>query len=112
MMQIDIHAPNFPLPDALRSHIEQRLDFALSARDDHIQRVLVWLSDINGPRGGTDKCCHIEVMLTRDADVVIKDTEADLYVAIDRAADGAARAVGCLVHQPVTPARNHEWYEW
>ncbi|MGD8592647.1 MAG: HPF/RaiA family ribosome-associated protein [Gammaproteobacteria bacterium] len=112
MMQIDIHAPNFPLPDALRSHIEQRLDFALSARDDHIQRVLVWLSDINGPRGGTDKCCHIEVVLTRDADVVIKNTEADLYVAIDRAADGAARAVGCLVRQPVTPARNHEWYEW
>jgi ribosome-associated translation inhibitor RaiA len=112
MMQIDIHAPNFPLPDALRSHIEQRLDFALSARDDHIQRVLVWLSDINGPRGGTDKCCHIQVVLTHHADVVIKDTEADLYVAIDRAADSAARAVGCLVHQPVTPARIHEWYEW
>jgi hypothetical protein len=52
------------------------------------------------------------VVLTHHADVVIKDTEADLYVAIDRAADSAARAVGCLVHQPVTPARIHEWYEW
>lgn len=111
-MQIDIQARNFPLPDALRSHIEQRLSLALSARHDHIQRVLVRLSDINGPRGGADKCCHIQVVLTRDADVVIKDTETDLYVAIDRAADTAASAVGCLVHQPVTPSRIHEWYEW
>ena len=93
-MQIDIQARNFALTDALRSHTERRLGFALSTRDNHIQRVLVRLSDINGPRGGADKCCHIHVALARLPDVVIEDTEADLYAAIDRAADRAGRTLG------------------
>jgi len=93
-MQIDIQARNFPLTDALRHHTRRRLGFALDARDDHIQRVIVRLSDINGPRGGADKCCHIQVVLNQLSDVVIEDTEVDLYAAIGRAADRAARAVG------------------
>jgi len=93
-MLIDIQARNFPLTDALRGHTKRRLGFALSVRDDHIQRVIVRLSDINGPRGGADKCCHIQVVLTQLADVVIEDTEVDLYAAIDRAADRAGRTVG------------------
>ena len=92
-MLIDIQARNFQLTDVLRSHIDRRLGFALSSRDDHIQRVLGWLSDINGPRGGADKCCHIQVVFTHLPDVVIKDTEMDLYTAIDRAADRVGRTV-------------------
>lgn len=92
-MQIDIQARNFPLTAALRGHVERRLGFALSARDHQIRRVTVRLSDINGPRGGADKCCHIEVGLPRLPSVVIEDTEADLYIAIDRAADRAGRTV-------------------
>ena len=92
-MQIDIQSRNFKLTKALHKHIERRLGFALSARDDHIQRVMVWLSDINGPRGCADKCCHIQVLFSRSSDVVIKDTEMDMYTAIDRAADRAGRTV-------------------
>ncbi len=92
-MLIDIQARGFQLTDALRNHIERRLGFALSSRDDHIQRVLVWLSDINGPRGGADKWCHIQVVFTQFSDVMIKDTETDLYTAIDRAADRVGRTV-------------------
>ncbi len=93
-MQIDIQARNFSLTSALRNYIERRLGFALSSRDDRIRRVMVRLSDINGPRGGADKCCHIQVVLPQLTDVVIEDTEVDLYVAIDRAADRAGRTVG------------------
>lgn len=93
-MQIEIQARNFSLTNALRGHIERRLGFALSTRDDRIQRVIVRLSDINGPRGGQDKCCHIRVVLPQLADVVIEDTEEDMYTAIDRAADRAGRTVG------------------
>lgn len=93
-MQIDIQALNFYLTDALRDHIERRLGFALSSRDEHIQRIMVRLSDINGPRGGEDKCCHIQVVLPKLTDVVIEDTEVDMYAAIDRATDRAGRTVG------------------
>lgn len=93
-MHIDIQARNFTLTDALHSYIERRLGFVLSSRDEHIQRVLVRVSDINGPRGGADKCCQIQVILSHVPNVIIKDTETDLYVAIDRAADRAGRTVG------------------
>lgn len=92
-MQIDIQARNFSLTDALSWHIKRRLDFALSSNYDHIQRVTVRLSDINGPRGGADKCCHIQVRVPHLADVVIEDTEVDLYAAIDRAAERAGRTI-------------------
>ena len=52
------------------------------------------LSVINGPRGGEDKCCHVRVELAQLTDVVIEDTEVDMYAAIDRAADRAGRTVG------------------
>jgi ribosomal subunit interface protein len=92
-MQIDIQARTFPLTDALRNYAERRLRFALTCCDDHIQRVVMRLSDINGPRGGADKRCHLQVVLSGLPDVVIEDTEADLYVAIDRATDRAGRTL-------------------
>lgn len=93
-MQINIQAQNFPLTSALRGHVERRLGFALSTRDNHIQRVMVRLSDINGPRGGEDKCCRIQIILPHLPDVVIEDTMENLYCAIDRASDRAGRTVG------------------
>jgi putative sigma-54 modulation protein len=92
-MQIDIQARDFSLTKSLRSHVERRLGFALSTRYDRIKRILVRLSDINGPRGGNDKCCQLHVVMPGQADVIIEDTQADLYTAIDRAADRASRVV-------------------
>lgn len=93
-MQTVIQALNFTLTSALRGYVKRRIGFALSTREDHIQRISVRLSDINGPRGGKDKRCHIQVVIPHMADVVIEDTEEDLYAAIDRAVDRAGRTVG------------------
>ena len=92
-MQIQIQARQFSLTDALRSHAEWRLRFALTYFNNRIQRVVMRLSDINGTRGGPDKRCHLQVVLKGLPDVVIEDTEADLYNAIDRATDRAGRTI-------------------
>ena len=93
-MKIDIQAHDFTMTHALYEHITRRLGFALSNRDENIQRVMVRLTDINGPRGGEDKCCQIQVVLPHLADVIIQDTEVDIYTAINRAADRAGRTIG------------------
>lgn len=93
-IQIDIQSRNFSLTKSLRSHIDRRLRFSLGTRDKHIQRVVVRLSDINGPRGGQDKSCLIQVILPHLKDVIVEDIEADMYVAIDRATDRVSCAVG------------------
>ncbi|MFC1689756.1 HPF/RaiA family ribosome-associated protein, partial [Pseudomonadota bacterium] len=66
---------------------------ALAFAEDHIHQIVVRLSDINGPRGGVDKCCRLQVVLEGLPPVVIEDTETDMYVAIDRAANRAGRTV-------------------
>jgi len=92
-MQFDIQTRSFEMTEAIRSHSRRRLRFALSSYDDRIQRVVVRLSDINGPRGGADKRCHLQLVLPGLPDVVVEDIEADLYLAIDRAADRAGRTL-------------------
>ncbi len=92
-MQIDIYANGFTTTGALRAHVARRLQYAFGCCAERISRIMVRLSDINGPRGGVDKRCQIQVRLATLADVVIEDTEVDLYVAIDRAAERASRIV-------------------
>ena len=92
-MQVDIQSRGFTLTNGLRDYLTKRLAYGLTGGDAAIGRVIVRLSDINGPRGGEDKRCHIEVRLRGMPDVVIEDTEADLYMAIDRATERAGRAL-------------------
>ncbi|MCM2288137.1 MAG: HPF/RaiA family ribosome-associated protein [Sulfuritalea sp.] len=92
-MRIDIQARGFDLTEGLREHTVRRLQFALGWASYDVRTVTVRLFDINGPRGGEDKRCRIQVAFPGTPNVVIEDTEADLYVAIDRAADRAERAV-------------------
>lgn len=92
-MRIDIKASGFELTEGLREHTVRRLQFALGWANHDVRAVTVRLSDINGPRGGKDKRCRIQVPFAGTPNVVIEDTEADLYVAIDRAAERAERAV-------------------
>jgi ribosome-associated translation inhibitor RaiA len=92
-MQVDIQSTGFRLTDGIRASLMKRLTDDLNHGDDHVTRVIVRLSDINGPRGGVDKRCFIEVRLKNAPALVIEDTEADLYLAIDRATERAGRAM-------------------
>jgi len=104
-MQIDIQSRGFSLTDALFGYAQRRLLFALSYCSGHVKRVVIRLSDINGPRGGSDKRCHIQVVLTGIPDVVVVDTEANLYDAIDRAIDRVRRTVNRKVDRQFTLSR-------
>lgn len=90
-MRINIKVRGLPWSSALCRHAERRLRFVLARCDDRIQRVVMRLSDVNGPRGGLDKRCHLQLVAAGLPEVVVKDTAANLYRAIDRATDRAAR---------------------
>ncbi len=90
-MQIDIQTRGFSLTNALLGYSQRRVLGAMAYISGHVNRVVIRLSDINGPRGGADKCCHIQVALAGMPDVVVEDTETDMYTAIDRAIDRARR---------------------
>jgi putative sigma-54 modulation protein len=92
-MRVDIKTSGLDLTDGLRDHAQKRLEFALDWARHDVRRVSINLSDINGPRGGKDKRCQIHIPLPGHRDVVIQDTESDLYAAIDLAADRAGQTL-------------------
>ena len=104
-MQIRIRTQGFSLSDALRGYTERRLRFALACAAERIRRVEVGLYDINGPRGGIDKRCRIRAALAGLDAIVAEDTQADLYLAIDRA---SARLGRTVVRRLTRPGRRSE----
>jgi putative sigma-54 modulation protein len=92
-MKIHVRSRQVEVDDTVRAHIERRLQFSLGRFSQRIRRVTVQIVDINGPRGGEDKVCRIEVRLPPTGSVFVEDMDADLHAAIDRAADRAARSV-------------------
>ena len=56
-----IIARGFALTTALRAFVERRLGAALRRHAVAAHRVSARLADVNGPRGGIDKSCVIEV---------------------------------------------------
>ena len=104
-MNIETQSRGFKLTEAISEYVKRRIHLAMASRYDCITHLSVWLSDINGPRGGEDKRCRVQVALAGLPDVVIEDTQTDLYVAIDRAADRARRTVDRRLSRKVTRPR-------
>ena len=111
-MNIHIETHHFSLTDGMRSHAERRVLFALASFDDHIQQVVMRLSDINGPRKGADKRCHLQILLNGLPNVVIEDIETNLYVAINRATDRAGLTVIRRINRQQTLLRQDRSPTW
>jgi len=105
MMTIDIQSRPFSLTESLRDYSDRRIRSALTRFEGRVQRISMWLSDINGPRGGKDKHCRLQVVLAGGADVVVDETQADMHVAINRAVERAGRSMARKLDRK--PSRNH-----
>ncbi len=92
-MRVKLTTRYLPLTRDLEDYVQRRLDFAVGSRYDQVRRISVTLSDVNGPRGGVDKRCQIIVKISGQPDLVVEDTQADLTVAIDRAASRVSRTL-------------------
>jgi hypothetical protein len=92
-MNIQLRSQGTEGSEALRAHAERCIGFALRRFASRIDRVSVWLEDVNGPRGGVDKRCRIAVRLRPTGGAFVTKSAADAYAAIGRAAGRAGSAV-------------------
>ena len=92
-MEIQILARNIDLTDAQNEFIERRVQYALCRFSTEVRTVQVTISDINGPRGGTDVLCRMKLILKRKGEVLAGDTDASVEAAIANVADRAARSL-------------------
>lgn len=91
-MRLDIRGRHLTLTPALLDRVTRRLRFALGRFDRSVGRVAVRLGDDNGPRGGVDKSCRVQLRAA-GRPIVIEELDPDMYVAIDHAAERVGRAV-------------------
>ncbi len=84
-MRFDIRIQKLDLHQEVGHYIERRLRFSLSRLASRLRTVNVRVFDVNGPRGGIDKCCRITAHILPSETVVLQEVDADLFAAIDRA---------------------------
>lgn len=92
-MNIEIRATNLEISAALEEHVTTKISAAVRARRDQLERVLVRLSDINGPKGGRDIHCHVVARLCGRT-LVVHDLSENAY---DAATHAAARLSELMV---------------
>ena len=91
-MQIDVRGKGLSVTAGLRSFVERRVRLALGSRSERIDRVQVWLEDVNGPKGGDDKRCRVRVQGREVGERVVEARGADLGTTVFEAAERIGRA--------------------
>ncbi|MCF2947052.1 HPF/RaiA family ribosome-associated protein [Paraglaciecola aquimarina] len=92
-MIIDIQARQFALSKALKHYVESKLSLNLGRYKANINRINVSLFDVNGPKGGEDKCCKTIIKVKGMSTIVIEETTLDMYDAINKCLNRAKRTV-------------------
>jgi putative sigma-54 modulation protein len=88
-------------PANLADHIERRLRFALARFGSRVDRVVVFLQDRNGPKGGIDKVCRILAKVQGCGAVMASVADSDWTAAVDR----ATTRIGHTVARQIDRAR-------
>lgn len=82
-----------------------RVRFALRRLSALIPRAKVQFSDVNGPRGGVDKRCQVELSTAAAGTVVIASLARDWRTALDRSLGRATRALTRSLRRQHRPVR-------
>ncbi len=91
-MQVIFESPD-PEAAELRNLATRRARQVLKRLAWLAPRVKVHMSDVNGPRGGIDKRCQVEVMSSMAGPVVVTSMARDWRTALQSALARAARTL-------------------
>ncbi len=86
----------------------ERVRFALRRLTTFVPRAKVHFSDVNGPRGGVDKRCLVELKTDKAGTVVIASLARDWRTALDRSLSRATRALTRSLQRAQKPVRSRE----
>ena len=99
-MQAEVRGKGLHVTAVLSTYIQRRLGFALGRFDRRVERVLVRIEDVNGPKGGIDKHCRVVVVMPHSTTAVMEGRGSNFRVAINRAVAKASRYVADRLKQP------------
>jgi hypothetical protein len=89
----------------MRDMSVHRVRFALRRLSALVPRAKVHFSDVNGPRGGVDKRCQVELSTDAKGTVVIASLASDWRTALDNSLRRAIRVLTRSVQRNQKPLR-------
>ena len=93
-MSTIIRTQNFPMTDAIRSHLAKRMTYALRPFESSIVSTEVFCKELDrSSRKGDEKSVLIKIRLKGESPLVVEYSSDDLYLAITVAARRAKRVV-------------------
>lgn len=92
-MKIHITGRKIEIDDRVRAFAERKIQFSMGRLSNRIAGVRIQVSDVNGPKGGRDTECMVEVRFRSSGRLTAKATAVDIYSAVGRAAESAGYAV-------------------
>jgi hypothetical protein len=90
----------------LKEESLQRVRFVLRRVSSFVPHARVQLSDINGPRGGLDKRCQVELKTDNAGTVVISSIASNWRTALERSLRRAVRTLTRSLQRAKRPVRN------
>lgn len=87
--------------------MERRLKFALDRHESRLSEVSGAVSDLNGPRGGSDKRCHIQVRLQDGTSLSIEVRGEDGFAVVNAALRRLTYRLGRRVDRIHKPVKAH-----
>ena len=92
-MKIQVKTVNLDLDARTRADVQRMMQVGLDRLAHRILRVSVRLADQNGPRGGKDISCLVEVRLRPRGRLFVEETDSDLMGAVSQSVEAAATTV-------------------
>ncbi len=92
-MRTSIQSQSFSVTPAIREWIEKHIQRNLQRYEADVVGVEVYISDLNGPRGGDDIRVVMRASLAGFSPVSVSTEHRDLYVGASRTAKRMRRAV-------------------
>ena len=92
-MKMRLAARGIELSGDFEDYLRRRVHFSLGRFAARIRSLSIRLADVNGPRGGVDKCCDVRVDVGLRQQVIVRERQANLRAAVAFAMERAERAV-------------------
>lgn len=90
-MKVEIQSQDFSITESLDYFIHKQIETSMKACSNQIERITVRLKDLNGPKGGRDKACSVEVQIANFPAVIVSKRSSDAYSSIRKAVGRASR---------------------
>lgn len=84
-MLVTLRTQGVELNEDLSREAQRRLTFALDRHQHHLTEVNVFISDLNGPRGGVDKLCQVTAALKGMPPLTILEQTQNVLTGLTRA---------------------------